>query len=439
MDKKNFIWIAACFVMILVIHIFHLFIYNIGVIGKESFHSVNNALEGAGQGWYSWLLMHSGSFMQVETASFIIMLISGLASFSLFLLLLATFEQNRKIRHMALFFLLASPLFIYNVAVSQPFVIHSVLSLATIYLLMLDNVLRYLSIPVIAVTAFLEPGVFLFLILPLLFYILVKKKNSLLIGVVSFIGLVVSSLRIENIQIKDTFFSFSYFLEENIAMFGALKGFTFISCILAVVAFIYTWKKKKEYLPVYAMVLLAFIGSVYIDSSYKIILNFLFAYASAYGFWKLMHIRWELLLIKWSIFFIVIIGIVFSGVFYVNSLYSESPDEDMINALVFIRGNSLEHETVFSDTEKKEWIFYFTDRDFCCQNGAKDIFKTRDNEMAVNFMKNNTVSFILVDEKTRKLMEREGGSMGLEFVMENSNSFKKMQSFAEVGVWVFKE
>ena len=438
MNKKNWIWIIACFVVILTIHLVHLIIHRTSLIGKESFYYINDALQEAGNNWYSWFLMSSTGQLQMETTSFIVLVLSGMLSFILFMLLLEKLEENEKIKHLSMFFLLASPLFIYNIAVSQPFAILSVLFLLTIYLLMFENFLKYFSIPASALVAFLDPGIFIFFILPFLFYILIKKKNSLLIGVVSFISLIIASLRIEDLNIKDIIFSLSHFLEENISMFGALKGFTFISCLLVLIAFIYTWKKKKEFLPIYAMVILALLSSFYIESSYKILLNFLLVYASAHGLYKLMHIRWELQLIRKLIFFIVIAGIVTSGVFYVNFLYSKSPSQDMVGALSFIRGNSLEHETVFSDNEKEEWIIYFADRKFCCHNETEDIFRTRNNEIAVNFMEKNNVSFILVDDATKKLMQREGGSSGLEFIMENSNNFRKMKDYEEIDVWAFR-
>ncbi len=438
MNKKNWIWATVCFAIILTIHLVHLIIHRTSLIGKESFYYINDALQEAGNNWYSWFLMSSTGQLQVETTSFIVLILSGMLSFILFMLLLEKLEENEKIKQLSMFFLLASPLFIYNISVSQPFAILSVLFIATIYFLMFENFLKYLSIPTSALVAFLDPGVFIFFILPLLFYILIKKKNSLLIGAVSLISLIITSLRIETLHMKDVAFSLSHFLEENISMFGALKGFTFISCLLVLIAFIYTWKKKKEFLPIYAMVVLALFSSFYIEDSYKILLNFLLAYASAYGLYKLMHIRWELLLIKKLIVIIVITGIVISGIFYVNFLYSKSPSQDMVGALNFIRGNSLEHETVLSDNEKREWIIYFADRKFCCYNETKDIFKTRNNEVAVNFMEYNNVSFILVDDTTKKLMEREGGSQGLEFIMENSNNFRKMKDYEEIDVWAFR-
>ncbi len=451
MDKKIYIWIFAFILIISVIHGLHSYTYGVGLMGDDSFHYANSAMRIQGDEqptlsqWYEGILAYKGKLIGIEASSFFLLFFCGLLSVLLFILILNSIEGEKTVRHYSLLFLLASPLFIYNITVSQPFTVVSVLVLATVYFLVSEwqkpylGFLSYMSIFFSALIALIEPLAFVIFILPFLFYLLIKKKNNRVVFLTATVSLVGFLFRIKTIEIGEGIVSLQGFFENNIVMLGAMKGFIFISILLAILAFFVTWHKKREKIPIYAMVVMAILGSVYADEGYKIILNFFIAYCAAYGFFWMMGMRWDLKIIKKILYLTLIAGVMFSGFFYVNSLFSKSPGEETIRALHIIRGNSLETEVVFSDNEKKEWIMYFAERDFCCEFANEEIFTTRNNNFASEFMKKHNISFILVDDNTRELMKRENNNIGLEFVMENSNNFKKIASYDSTVVWAFQE
>ncbi len=438
MKKKIIFWTLACFLFIIALHSLHYHTNKQGLIGNESFQNINSLMHEEKEGWYETLISLLGEYLGVETSAIILVIFSIVGSLIFFALIIDKIENSKNVKHFALFFLIISPLFIYSSTVIQPYSLLSLLYLATIYFFFLEKPIKYIGSILSALMAFLEPILFVIFILPLFFHFLKKKENNTAIAVAALISFISFLVSFEKKSITGNNISFVGLLESNIVMFGALKGFTFLAIFTIIIAFIFTWKDKKKNVPFYLLFILAILGSIFIDESYKIILNFFAAYLSAYGFWRITSMRWELYTIKNILYVLIILGMLVSGIFYISTLFSTSPSENTIRALHFIKGNTNEHEKIFSDPSKEHWIIYFTGNEIYTGNQTADILRTRNNRIATGFMEEQNISLILVDDHTRELMIRDDNNIGLEFVMENSDNFKKMVRYDHTVVWGFR-
>lgn len=381
---------------------------------------------------FHYVLAGSAMLTGLENASNSIPILTGIFTILLFSLLLRDFV-TKDLRITGTCLLAISPVFIYNHTIAQGYGIAVPLSLAAFYFLKQNNLSKYIGVLLAVITGFFEPILAIICIIPLVLYYQQNKFASVKILIAAITATIISLI------IRSYIFPFksisigNNFLVDNINIFGALVGFSFFTIILAFTGLIHTWNNKRQYIPLYALILLI-IASATIFPGLKIILNLIFSFLGAKGFVTLLNMKWELKIIRTLSTIIVIVGMIFSTGLYMNNLQQSSPSGDLITSLNFLQANSLDDEIVLSHWKNQYWIEYYAQRKAFSTDNLT-IFKTRDEKKALEILTANNISYILVDLPTRNLMKTERNNLGLEFVMENSDRFKKMITYNQTVVW----
>ncbi|MFW5879637.1 MAG: hypothetical protein ACOCUV_02305, partial [bacterium] len=330
--------------------------------------------------------------------------------------------------------LVISPIFIYTHTISQNYTIVVPLSLATLYFFMKNNQLKLFAVPFAALTSFFEPVLAIISLIALIFFYIRKQfisRNILLFSTV--LAALAAVIRMYSFPLFKFITIGNNFFVNNINIFGALVGFTLFTIILTFTGIIQTWKNKKEYLPIYIMILLLVISDPVFPGQ-KIFLNLIFSFLAAKGFVTLLKMKWELKAIRTLSTIIIIAGLLFSTGFYINNLQQSSPTDNLITSLNFLQANSFEDEIVLSHWKNKYWIEYYAERKAFSTNNLT-VFKTRDEKKVLEILTDKNISYIIVDEPTRNLMKTEKNNLGLEFVMQNSDRFRKMITYNQTVVW----
>lgn len=388
---------------------------------------------------YQYLLALIGLLTGVEIASLLVPWLGSIATIILLYLLLKSQQVNPNFRILSISLLALSPAFLYNTLVSQPYSLIIPLYLSSLYLLTRKNNKSKLGLVLGGVSAFFDPFLFIILAIPAAFFI--RGKNTLImpktfIFTIIF-GMLMFITRIYTFKLYNANTPTGEFLVDNLNLFGSLIGFSVFSIILAFNGLITTWKQKQANYPFYILIILLIFSSA-VFPAHKIALNLIICVLAAIGMLSFLSMKWELKTIGQITIGILLIGLLFSAGIYINNLIKASPDARTIKTLEFLKTNSLENEKVISHSLNKPWIEYFADRKALSTNN-QSLFRTRKEDEAMSYLKRNDINYIFVDQKTRELMITPENNLGLEFIMQNSQNFKKMVQYGEVTLWARSE
>ncbi|MBT3408506.1 hypothetical protein HN415_07530 [Candidatus Woesearchaeota archaeon] len=122
------------------------------------------------------------------------------------------------------------------------------------------------------------------------------------------------------------------------------------------------------------------------------------------------------------------------------------PNIKTIEILTWLKSNSELNENVLSHHKNGFLIEFFSNRptiinsfsDNQIYNDTNLLFKLRNEEKVIEILNKYEIKYIIVDEKTKKLMIDENNRLGLEFLMENSAMFKKIKDEKNIDIWKFE-
>ena len=148
--------------------------------------------------------------------------------------------------------------------------------------------------------------------------------------------------------------------------------------------------------------------------------------------------KWESKLIRDLTLLIVVCGLLFSGMSYINRLSLDKPSDEIFEALSKIPSSKV----VFSDIGYGNWISYSGKKNvwdsFSNVEGFDEIEKdmnklveSRDYFETKEILDKYEIEFILIDKDLR---EKWGGSGLLYLLRYNEESFKKIYG-EDVEVW----
>lgn len=385
---------------------------------------------------YDYILAFFAKIIGVEAASNVLPLLTGILTIFIFYMMLHKLITDENLKLTGTLLLLVSPAFMFNHIISQPYTILVPLILSTFYFLTCKNASRYIAIPLAAFTAFLNPLLLIITKIPFSVYLYFKKNlASRNLFLITFI--------IAMLTVIVRFYTFPHFnillspekgfLINNINFFGSIIGFSLFAVIVGFTGLLNTWPRKRHNFPLYIALLILILSSI-IFPGHKTLLNLILAVLAAKGLLLLLNMNWELKILREISTIIIITGLIFSSGLYFNTLNESSPSPELVSTLKFLKTNSYEHEVVLSHSKNKFWTEYFSDtKQYSPKN--RSIYKTREEDRALEFFRENNISYVLVDKPTRELMFNKENNKGLEFVMENSDRFKKLRSHENIALW----
>ncbi len=225
---------------------------------------------------------------------------------------------------------------------------------------------------------------------------------------------------------------------------GGLSGMSFFSLLLGFIGLAVTWKKKKMY-PAYLLLGIIIPFYIYRPKTlfFLIIASTVF---TTVGFTRIFERKWNLPSLKKFTFLLLLLGILFSTLTYLDRIPQSSPTAEEKAALTWMKENTAADDVVFSFPENSYYIQYFAERaPLSVLNEQREEAQKANDSIGIisalyiedlfPLLEQHNISLIYI---TKDMKSRLPGKQGLLFLLKNER-FKLIYSNQEVKVWRFKK
>jgi len=279
--------------------------------------------------------------------------------------------------------------------------------------------------------------------------------------------LLIVSMLISYIQLGRSWFSApelaNNFWQNLFSDFGGLGGVSVFVIILAIFGLYSIWNKKETYF--LYLLLLILIPSYYLNNQTIYLLCFVTAILAANYIYWLIEKRWTLTDIKNFTILLLVLGMVFSSLTYIDRVTDYPPYQETVSSLIWLEEQALDDYSseeinsimTLSIPENNYYVEYFTslksfqginyqqlepglkvkiDEHLTNQDviHGKDIFYITYPPLLFPVLVNNQVQYIYVDPDTKETFSDE---QGLLFALRNER-FKLIHSDESFEVWEFE-
>ena len=409
------------------------------VWGAESYYHLLQAHQGGIQNLHLHPLARAMDFLP-DDALVIIPFLRAILSIFLFQVVTKRLKMSDRFRFIFLGFLIVTPAFIYTfstISASGFFILMTLFGF--FFLTDTRKLVQYLSIIPFLLATWVDLFSTLFMLVLLISFSTRHKSNA---GILASV-LASLSLLFHWLFMKQPFFTGPFHVESGIpnliSDLGGVSGISFFLLLLAVVGISVTWKRKNFYL---AYIILPFIVIAYIFTTHTIFITSLLAiFFATIGFIKLFEQKWQLKTIKKFTLILLLLGLFFSGLSYLDRIDEHSPTAAEVETLQWIE-ETTDKDYVLSSPENSYYIQYFADRKplYAVTNQHQTVFDTPALQTTYTtelfpILEENEVRIIYISES---MMEELPDDVGFRFLLKNER-FKLVHTRGDVEVWVFEE
>jgi len=475
-EKNTLVYVMLiAAIVILIPHLVRFSFYNNIMIGEESYYHATIAKQIIEQkslihdpnyvfNPYHLILALAGYFIGVEFASKLIPFLLGMLSVLVFYLILKEFKIEIEERFVISLILIISSSFIYLSTMSNIYSVPVFMTLLGIYLLFKKNIfLTVLSF--LAFAAAISFGMFnaLLVITIIIAYLIEetqKEKVSLetkkprfsfkskKAAVFLFMLFIISVLCFPlYFQQRTKVLPAGNILQSSISDLGALTGVGVFNILLAVVGFFLIWKKRKEYPFIFLLLLIMFMFFFY-TKNISVYLTFIFSVLAGHAFVKIRDMGWEVKIIKNLTMLLMICGLLFSTISYLNRISNMQPDNEVIKSLDWLKHYSKQDEVVFSHYSKGFWITDVAERPVVTDkmfeyypnaeerfNDSLEIFYSRNLKNTKSLLEKYNINYIWIDNEMKNGLVWEKEQQGLLFLFRNNETFKNIYNNQGIEIW----
>ncbi len=234
-------------------------------------------------------------------------------------------------------------------------------------------------------------------------------------------------------------------IESFVSDIGGKIGFSIFSLILAFIGFIGLYNKKR--LPLYFIFIAAIGASFYFNSYFNPYLNFALCIFAGNAFFILIKRKWSSLIIRNFSIIIIICGLLFSPISYINVFSASLPNQQIAGSLEWLEANSNKKDIIFSSQDKGFWIEYFAKRPVMMDSlflyapelderlkDSRDIFNSYRLSETKNLLDKYNIKYIWIDQEMKQQIW-EGKKTGLLFLFRNNETFKNIYNKNGIEVW----
>jgi|TARA_Y100000034_G_C6895353_1_gene412665 hypothetical protein len=230
-----------------------------------------------------------------------------------------------------------------------------------------------------------------------------------------------------------------------ISDFGS-SGLSLFTLILSIFGLSLLWEQKYKNISIYLLILFLL---VMMNFSINVILylSFFISLIAALGAMKILTTDWKTKKIRNAIFYILLIGILFSFLTFFNNFYDQNPNQAIMESFDFLDDELNDDDVIFSHYSRGHWISYFSEsKNFMDSNfafapdankrfiDAEEFFYTRELEKAEGMIEEYSLDYIWLDKDLKDELWDEDEE-GLQFLLEYSNKFKKIYSQNDIEIW----
>lgn len=238
------------------------------------------------------------------------------------------------------------------------------------------------------------------------------------------------------------------FWQGFISEFGTAGGMGIFVLVLSCIGFVLTWKKAKNYLAVYGLLLFFVIAFIFFSRQSLVYLGLVLMFFAGRGATFLLKREWQMVPLRNLIWLVVGLGILFATLNYAVSFSVSSPDNSLTKALSWLHEESRTGEVVFSNYDNGLQIEFLAGRQaFIHQGMEKNIFESQREMMekifyssepqeTLRLLKWSKIDYLLIDAQMREKLWKNKET-GLLFVLANKQ-FERIYNKENVEIWYFE-
>jgi hypothetical protein len=232
-----------------------------------------------------------------------------------------------------------------------------------------------------------------------------------------------------------------FFFQDYIADLGGLFGFGSFNLLLAAIGLILTWDDKRKFLPVYLSCLMLLLISIF-DKTINIYLIFIFSVAGAIAFIRMYRMHWDLRQVKFLSLMLIVCGLLFSYIAFINSVSSYGPDRYMVDSLEWLSKEGT--GVVLTDQGYGFWLQTIAGKkvmvdsflyDGQVYNDSMAIFHSRNLKNTLSLLQDYNISHILIDDDMKSGLVWQKPNEGLQFLFRNNATFRMVYDRKGVEIW----
>ncbi len=388
----------------------------------------------------------------LELIMLLVPIILGVLSMLFWYGVLESTSLTPLMKHTSSFILFLSPIFIYIFTVSSFLTLLFFLTLLTLFLLTKKHsIVKYAALMPLFLTGMLSTYVPL-LICIFYWYKAYKEQRrvsikpkwflytiTIIAGITAFFSVFVfkayniSLHPLENMNL----------FQNNITDLGAVLGFGVFTLVLFLVGFYYVIKEKNNiFMFIFIILLLAILS--YHFAKYRLLLNSILILCAGYGFTKLYVRKWDIAFLKSICLFMLVLGVIFSGLSFVNRIIHMPPSVAEIEQLKLLKEDTSEGK-VLSHEENGFVIDYYVGENKAFldkrtintynREAANTLFHSRNVDMTLQLLEEHGIKYLFITDKMKTGQVWKKNNEGLLFLLEKSEKFKRIYTTPSVDIW----
>ena len=459
-----FVWVFAI-LLLLILAFLHLN-YGLGDEKSEEFYHSRMASEIANSGKipsidtgtienrsyninpYHILLAIFISFFGKEFSIIILPLILGIIMLLVFILTLNQMGIDKERVVLIVFLTIITPNFLTTFSTLNDSSLVLVLMFLSFYLLITFKswILQFLSFLIFTLALFFNLFAALIAIAFLfLGYSIEKTKTSISrLGIVLLVF--VAFLYYVNVPLSNLLIhSKEPYLGVLLSDVGSFVGFSTFFLVLSLIGMGVFWKRKSELWLIYLIAFLLFLGFFLFKNlvvSYALLFLGMFA---GFGFYRIIISQWKLNLLKDLTILLILCGLLFSTISYLNRVNNVEFNPGLLEALQWMEKNGKEGN-VLSYQGYGFAIEYITGQPVVADsfstekyvNLSNNLFGLRNIDKVKDLSKEYNIRYILITPEMRNGLIWSRNEEGMLFLLKNSENFNKVFDKDNYEVWEIK-
>lgn len=397
-----------------------------------------------------YTLLIAASPLDVQFAVKIIPLILGLLSAVMFNLFLRDLKISKDEKLISSLIFILSPGFIAAFAYSTPIsaaltsIIIAAYYLKKPYPKNLISTIFLILIPMFSISAAITTAILLIIYS---LFDLKQLKTSIRLMFVLIISTCVSifflNIPLPKILIFEQSLSFNM-LNNVISEFGAHYGIGIFVLTLGVLGMIFARRQNSSINKFVIITVLSLIALSFLNSEFSIYLNLLLCIFSGIGFMRLFGTQWEVETIRNFTRLIVICGLLFSTVSYIDSTIDNKPYKEYIKSFDWLKENTGESDIILTNPEYSFWFNTLTGRKTFINNRIEDqnalvdsetLFAGRNLKKTKELLDKRNIRFIWINDAMKNGAIWMSKDEGLLFLLQNNETFKKTYDRDGIQIW----
>lgn len=363
------------------------------------------------------------------------------------LLIYLTLEKqniSERTIHAIILLIITSPIFIYVFTDYKIYSFIIFLNILGIYFLAKNKILP--SSAILAIVPFIDLFSGIVTLVLLLTYLLNGPKNrrNIKISCISLFIAIVLSMIVNTYYGYNLINIFNFSLSNVIIDIGANIGISFSIIILTIIGMILLWENGWRNLATYSLLIIFFMIMLFNDTI-LIYLNFIMMIYAGFAFIYLNKRKWSIAIIKKTTILLIICSVFFSTLVYTTQLVRSEPSPEYVNALLFLKDQSLQNEVILGSPDEGYMIEYYSERSVFIDESTKysdskryldlDIIaSSRNLERTEKLLNDHNIKYVVVSKEFESyLIEKEG----LLFLIETSKKFVSVYKNTGIEIWMY--